>query len=288
MKNILVTLFILGFYFQGIAQIRISETEGEIHPRALLEIDSNKGVILPLAENFTQFPNYNENELDLFSDDPSLEGMLLYNKEEKKLFIYDGESWIPSNAKSHRAENKITLLRSTAADITKVNILNISTRDAIPFNLYQVINDKNVNNANIIPLDLEGNDGYADTFQISESGWYKINPSIMIKSGGGLTVGNIDAIAVLNASFVNDPDNSSSPYSKWWAIMQHDFSLEGLLISVGGGNKAMNFEYVRHFDAGDRIRFEIGIRNPDGLSVGSGITYMCSNSNSFLYIEKLD
>lgn len=288
MKNILVTLFVLGSFSQGIAQIRISEIDGEIHPKAMLQIDSQKGMILPTAEDITKFPNYDVAESDLFQNDTDMEGMLMYNKEDKKLYIFDGDTWLPSNAKSPNADHKISLLTSNHPDITKVNILNISTLDPVPFNLFYKKNEEDVNEAKIIGMDLVDSDGYAETYEFTESGWYKINPSIMIKSGGGLTVGNIDAVVVLRASFVNDPENASNPYNKWWSVMQHDFSLQGLLVSVGGGNKAMNFEYVRHFNAGDRIRFELGIRNPDGLSVGAGITYLCNNPNTFLYIEKLD
>lgn len=281
------TAILLSLSMIGFSQLRISENQGEIHPKALLEIDSNKGVILPSAENFTEFPNYDATEPDLFIDDESMQGMLIFNKEDKKLYLFDGESWLPSNAKSHRAENSISYLHSTHPDITKVNILNISTRDVVPFNSFHLIDNEAVNNANVLAMDLDG-DSYAETYEFLESGWYRINPSIMIKSGGGLSVGNIDAIILLQASLADDPQNATNPYSTWWALMQQDFSLQGLLISAGGGNKAMNFEYVRKFNQGDRIKFEVGIRNPDGLSVGSGITYMCSNPNTFLYIEKLD
>lgn len=286
MKNILM-LAALCIYSIAFTQVRISENEGEIHPKAMLQIDSQKGMILPAAEDFTKFPNYDVTESDYFKNDPDMEGMLIFNKEDKKLYIFDGDSWLPSNAKSPNADHKISLLTSTHPDITKVSIINISTRDAVPFNRFYKKNEEDVNEANIIGMDLDDN-GYAETYEFTESGWYKINPSIMIKSGGGLSVGNIDAVVVLRASFVNDPENASNPYNKWWSVMQHDFSLQGLLVSAGGGNKAMNFEYVRHFNAGDRIKFELGIRNPDGLTVGGGITYLCNNPNTFLYIEKLD
>jgi hypothetical protein len=290
MKKIIYSFILLGIFTNGFAQLRISDKNkeeggGNIHPRAILEIDSHKGIILPIANNLTEFPNYSPDEHDLFEDDDEMDGMLLFNKADKKLYLFDGENWIPSNAKSHRAENDISFLRSTHEDIIKINILNISTRDVVPFDQFYSIGTKVVNNANVIALDTD-NDNYADSYEFVESGWYKINPSIMIKSGGGLSVGNIDAVVVLRASFVNDPDNSN--YDTWWAVMQHDFSLQGLLVSVGGGNKAMNFEMVREFKAGDRIKFEVGLRNPDGLTVGSGITYMCSDPNTFLYIEKLD
>lgn len=278
----------LCMYSIAFTQVRISENEGEIHPKAMLQIDSQKGMILPAAEDFREFPNYDVTESDYFKNDPDMEGMLMFNKEDKKLYIFDGDSWLPSNAKSPNADHKISLLTSNHPDITKVNIINISTRDAVPFNRFYKKNEEDVNEANIIGMDLVDDDGFAETYEFTEPSWYKINPSIMIKSGGGLTVGNIDAVVVLRASFVNDPENASNPYNKWWSVMQHDFSLEGLLVSVGGGNKAMNFEYVRHFNAGDRIKFELGIRNPDGLTVGAGITYLCNNPNTFLYIEKLD
>lgn len=287
MKNILM-LAALCMYSIAFTQVRISENEGEIHPKAMLQIDSQKGMILPAAEDFREFPNYDVTESDYFKNDPDMEGMLMFNKEDKKLYIFDGDSWLPSNAKSPNADHKISLLTSNHPDITKVNIINISTRDAVPFNRFYKKNEEDVNEANIIGMDLVDDDGFAETYEFTEPSWYKINPSIMIKSGGGLTVGNIDAVVVLRASFVNDPENASNPYNKWWSVMQHDFSLEGLLVSVGGGNKAMNFEYVRHFNAGDRIKFELGIRNPDGLTVGAGITYLCNNPNTFLYIEKLD
>jgi len=272
---------------KSFAQIRISENSGTIHTRAILEIDSDKGVILPSAEDFEKFPNYSTAQKDFYIDDEQMQGMLIFNKDDKRLYLFDGDIWLPSNAKNPKSENEISLLRSTGSDIVVTTVLNISTTNVVPFNQFQSLYGGVVNNANVTAIDQVASDGLADTYQITQTGWYKINPSIEVKNSGGISLGNNDATVVLKASFVNDPANSSTPYSKWWAVMQHNFSLTGLLISGDGLSKVMNFEYVRHFNAGDRFRVEVGIRNPGGLAAGAGITYECNNEHTFLYIEKL-
>lgn len=262
------------------SQIVISDTPKDPHPNALLEIDSDKGVLLPSVNNFTELPLYTTNESDFFLDDPSMEGMLVYNKEDHTLYKYDGYTWMPSYVKSFKNNENSTLLTSTYGDIVKLNILNISTTDIVPFNQVQTIYGKPINNANIEFVD-EDNDSIYESYRFTETGWYIINPSITVASGGGLSVGNLDVNVILKAKFANENND------KWWAIMQIDYSLQGLLVSVNGGEKAVNASIMKKFYAGDIIRFEIGLRNPDGLTVGSGVTYKCTSPNSFLFIHKL-
>lgn len=272
------TLGLISFFNLGNAQVLISEEEGSVHEKAILQIDSHKGIMLPAADDFSKFPNYSESEPDLFTDDKTMEGMLMFNKADQKLYVFDGENWYPSNALTHRSKNQISLLKSTAEDIVKVIVLNITDRDIIPFNTFSQISDIPINNAY-----LEASEGDAEgTYKFTQSGWYKINPSIMVKSGGGVSVGNIEAVAILSASFKN-----GNNYSDWWVLMQHDFTMEGLLVTVGG-SKAMNFEYVRYFNAGDKIKLEVSIRNTTGAAVGAGVTFLCNHNNTFLYVEKLD
>jgi len=59
-------------------------------------LDGNKGVILPYANSFTSFPQYNAAVTDKFNDYSNLVGGLIYNKADDQYYKYDGYAWNPA------------------------------------------------------------------------------------------------------------------------------------------------------------------------------------------------
>ncbi|PTT38722.1 hypothetical protein DBR28_08195 [Chryseobacterium sp. HMWF028] len=59
-------------------------------------LDGTKGVILPYANSFTSFPQYNAAVTDKFNDYPNLVGGLIYNKADDQYYKYDGYAWNPA------------------------------------------------------------------------------------------------------------------------------------------------------------------------------------------------
>lgn len=79
------------------AQVLISTNGGSPHTNALVDIKNPlKGVIFTQANTISTFPLFNAATDDLFDDSFLLEGALLYNKEDRQYYKYDGTVWLPA------------------------------------------------------------------------------------------------------------------------------------------------------------------------------------------------
>lgn len=94
----LKSIFSMGLvlsYFACFSQVGISTNSNFTpEPQSSLHVDGvNKTVILPKANNITAFPLYNASAPDLFDDDPTLTGAIIFNKEDENIWQYDGTKW---------------------------------------------------------------------------------------------------------------------------------------------------------------------------------------------------
>lgn len=276
-KVITLNVFMLTTMgYLGYAQVKIGNRPEVVHPRAALQIEHNtKGIMLPVVENHTELPNYNAAHPDLYENNPTDNGLIFYNKEIKDAVKYDGYRWIAATERSIKNYKNLSILGSNSSDQTVANVLGITGRPTLQFNL---LNDFDRNNINNLGLAVNAN----GEITIPASGFYRINPSVKTSSAGGLSVGNAATIVSLQALYVNAVGEG------WQKIHENSFLLYGLLVTGGSSNSINSFSTTKYLHAGDQIRLRAGIQADTGLNVGTGVTFKMSDKDTYLYIEKLN
>lgn len=270
-------VFAIAFLAQTLvnAQVVISNGVNDPHSHALLQIvGDGKGLILPVVDDYTQLPNYDE-ENDTFLPNTEDKGLLVYSKEEKDIIHFDGEKWEVLSKKSLLSSRYVSILSSNKEDIVIVNALGITKYKTLEFNVKKDESKFSFNN-----LDLElGPEG---EIIFKEDGIYRINVSVKGKATGGLSVGNTATVLALRANFFGNNED------KWENLQQHEYLMDGLVITVGKRDMVNSFTIDKSFKANDKIRLDLGLKPDTGLTVGVGATYIPSDPDTFIYIEKLD
>lgn len=276
-KVITLNVFILTTMgYPGYAQVKIGNRPEAVHPRAALHIEHNtKGIMLPVVENHTELPNYNAAHPDLYENNPTDNGLIFYSKEIKDVVKYDGYRWIAATERSIKNYKNLSILGSNSTDQTVANVLGITGRPTLQFN---ILNDFDRNNINNLGLTVNAN----GEITIPASGFYRINPSVKTSSAGGLSVGNAATIVSPQALYVNAVGEG------WQKIHENSFLLYGLLVTGGSSNSINSFSTTKYLHAGDQIRLRAGIQADTGLNVGTGVTFKMSDKDTYLYIEKLN
>ncbi len=276
-KTITLKLLILAATGNlGYAQVKIGNNPETVHPRAVLQVESStKGIMLPVVENHTELPNYNATHPDLYENRPQDNGLVFYNKEIKDVVKYDGYRWITATERSIKNYKNLSILGSDAPDQSVANVLGITARPTLQFN---ILNDIDRNNVNNLGLTVNAN----GEITIPADGFYRINPSVKTSSAGGLSVGNAATIISLQALYANAAGNG------WQKIHENSFLLSGLLVTAGSANSVNSFSTTKYLHAGDQIRLRGGIQADTGLNVGTGVNFKMNDKDTFLYIEKLN
>ena len=235
MKNIIL-LLVLIYSYNISAQVLIG-SENPTTTRSDLELqgtDGQKVLILPTTQDFTTLPKYNASEADFYEDDPTMEGMLLYNKSENKTKVYDGTKWENAFAGSL---DMTTMTRAKMNSQTLVCILGICGADDISFNY----------NGNSYEDHL-GIQSSADTFIIRQKGVYRINVNIGF-TGFSLLGQNIKITVEVNGK-------ARTYMSKNPQLFSSDTYVAG-------------DEVVLYLNTGDAVRFNMSL----GTSIGAGFTF---------------
>lgn len=276
-KTITLKLFILTAIGNlGSAQVKMGNNPETVHPRAVLQVEHNtKGIMLPVVENHTELPNYNAAHPDLYENKPEDNGLLFYSKEIKDVVKYDGYKWIAATEKSIKNYKNLTILGSNTADQAVANVLGITGRPTLQFN---VLNDIDRNIINNLGVTVNSN----GEITIPSDGFYRINPSVKTSSAGGLSVGNAATIISLQALYAQASGDG------WQKIHENSFLLSGLLVTAGSANSVNSFSTTKYLHAGDQIRLRGGIQADSGLNVGAGVNFKMNDKDTFLYIEKLN
>ncbi|WPO90817.1 hypothetical protein [Chryseobacterium sp. HR92] len=276
-KAIILNIFILtALGSMGKAQVKIGDHPEKTHSRAQLQVESKtKGIILPIVENHTELPNYNASHPDLYENKPSDNGLVFYNKEIKDVVKYDGYRWVAATERSIKNYKNLSILGSNAADLAVANVLGITGRPTLQFNILSNIDRNNINNLGVT-VNANGE------ITIPADGFYRINPSVKTSSAGGLSVGNAATIVSLQALYVNAVGEG------WQKIHENSFLLYGLVVTAGSANSVNSFSTTKYLHAGDQIRLRGGIQADTGLNLGTGVNFKMNDKDTYIYIEKLN
>lgn len=269
----MVFSLVLNFNIKLNAQVKIG-SNNDIHPKALLDIENinNKGVILPKVIDDRNLPNYNPLEVDSYVNNPNDNGLLIYSRENKDVMKFDGYKWMKANEKSILNYKNLSIISSSNSNQTVANVLGITGRPVLNFNVSSNIDNNSINNLNLIINEGE--------IEIIRDGYYLINPSVKINSAGGLSVGNNSVVLSLQALY--DPQGS------WQKIYENYYLLTGLVVTAGSSNSVNSFSVIKYLKKNTKIRIKGGIQAEQGLNLGSGVTFVMNDRDTFLYIEKLD
>ena len=269
----ILIIFMMANHNKVYSQIKIGKDK-DIHPKALFEVENidNKGIIIPFVNKNNDLPNYNSSEEDFYNNNPDDNGLLIYSKESKDIMKYDGYKWITGQEKSILNYKNLSIFSSNSANQTVANVLGITGRPILIFNISNDIDKSTINNLNLNLSEGE--------IEIKEDGYYRINPSIKINSAGGLSVGNNSIVLSLQAKFLENDD--------WQKIYENYYLLTGLVVTAGSSNSVNSFSVTKYLKKGNKIRLKGGIQANQGVNLGSGVTFVMNDKDTFLYIEKLD
>lgn len=183
---------------------------------------------MPLAANAQELPFFDPSQPDLYTDNPDLEGMLMYQEDQKLVKVYDGQKW--TNAFSVENPN-----------LTRVRVAsnyNISTTGG-PLN-FTWLNDHA--NGFIDFMNLKTGVTGANVFKMRQTGVYRINIILEI---------NLTNTNLLATAFVND---------------SYRFALK-FNVRSGGTTQVANYEFTMLLKQGEEVRFDVSSENSQGFTI---------------------
>ncbi|MBB6369681.1 hypothetical protein [Chryseobacterium shigense] len=270
------------------AQIRISKTAGSPHINALLDIkDPGKGAIFTKADNIAAFPLFNAAEEDYFNDIPALEGAILYNKEDKQYYKYDGTVWIPALQlggfqNPFETRRKAGSSQSWACIWLGVPPFGINSCDLTQLfgnNNTKVIPVSNTNNRSQLLVNNLSLTTGTDYVTIPSAGLYHISGVVGFSGTSLLGLGqDVSYWVNLDVSY----DNGTT-----WATLAFSETLQygGIFIDIGqAGNKSASVSSTVTLPANTRIRLAASVSTSAAISVYSSST---DHRDTFINVQKL-
>jgi hypothetical protein len=249
----LKSLFSMGLvlsYFTCYSQVGISTNSNFTpEPQSSLHVDGiNKTVILPKADNIMAFPLYNASAPDLFDDDPTLTGAILFNKEDENIWQYDGTKWKISDPIVQ------TLKTPQLAHFTRngnVRIGNCSpcTTVTIPFVSNGSFDFNNISSDVVLNENL---------FRIGTTGVYRIS----FKSPVLIRRSLIEQTILFTGDVFVELQVSKNNGSTWTVYSSNSYSEVGGIIGGATINNSiranLSLSTALNLEANDLIRFRAG------------------------------
>ncbi len=234
-KYLYCSLLLFGFnlYAQVVIEGNPNSTLLEAHSSAMLHIKNQneaaaKAMGLPVVADAQSLPKYNASQPDLYDDDPTMEGMLMYQTDESVVKVYDGTKW--SNAFSVEKPN-----------LTRAKVESNITIPSSGGNLnFTHFNDKP--NGFIDYLNLKTGVTAPNVFKIRQTGVYRVNITAEV---------NLSSTNLLTTAFVNN---------------NYRFALK-FPIGNSGSTRIANYEFTMMLKQGEEVRFEVSSENSSSFTV---------------------
>ncbi|MGG7470366.1 hypothetical protein ACQ7CX_17905 [Chryseobacterium arthrosphaerae] len=229
----------------------------------------SKGMMIPTVNNETELPLYNASHLDHFEDDPSMQGMILYRKDIKRVVVYDGEKWKPTFYESGGKTTRVSMNPLTPeAEFPSVTCVLIGCgENDVPFGAYDSIQDGD----QLGILDPQGavNTNF-NNFTFKESGFYKVLISLKVKTSG---------------IHVSPPTISFRALKNGNVLARNDVPLNEAILITAGANRVGTMEFLSMFDKGDKLKIQIS----GGVSIltVADAYKIVPTDGTFISIEKL-
>lgn len=270
MKNIIniISMFVVGAFAS--AQVVISESDYS-NDHAILSLvnpssteQKAKGLRMPTVDDITQLPLYDASEHDLYTDDPTMEGMVMYVKELEAVMVYDGEKWKTSLDHSYTPRTRVSMQPGTTVNVGC--LLVGCTADLVPFNLYD--NELDIDELGIV--DPKGEGQSFSNFTFREKGFYRVRVSLGISTSG---------------LHVSSPLLSFRAKKAEYLIATKDVPIADAILIHAGANRVGVMEFMAMFDEGDVLSLEI--KGAVSILTVTDVYKVVAGERSFMQIEKL-
>ncbi|WES96691.1 hypothetical protein P2W68_17805 [Chryseobacterium arthrosphaerae] len=229
----------------------------------------SKGMMIPTVNSETELPLYNASHPDHFEDDPSMQGMILYRKDIKRVVVYDGEKWKPTFYESGGRTTRVSMNPLTPeSEFPSVTCVLIGCGEKdVPFGTYDNIQDGD----QLGILDPQGavNTNF-NNFTFKESGFYKVLISLKVKTSG---------------IHVSPPTISFRALKNGNVLARNDVPLNEAILITAGANRVGTMEFLSMFDKGDKLKIQIS----GGVSIltVADAYKIVPTDGTFVSIEKL-
>ncbi|MFV0198731.1 hypothetical protein OBK01_11025 [Empedobacter falsenii] len=279
MKNIftLLVLFVLATNSQAQVVVGNPAYENDHALLSLINPSTNpneaKGLMMPLVDDITQLPLYDANEHDLYTDDPTMEGMVMYVKDQEIIMVYDGEKWKATLDQSDLPYTRASLNLNAPSNPKVVCVLAGCGSATTPFGLYSP--DFDVDELGIITQtgQISDQDPEEDTysnFTIQEKGFYRVFVSLGMKTSG---------------LHVSAPILSYRAKKNDFYLTRKEVPIVDAILIHAGANRVGTMEFVGFFDAGDKLTIQV--TGAVSLLTVADTYEVVPGDKSFIKIEKL-
>lgn len=270
MKKTILIFLNIALAISVYAQVSVGNQNP--HSRTLLDMtnEENKGVILTAVDNYKELPLYNESEPDLFENDRTMEGMIIYVEEESMYYQYDGYQWIRYQSVSPRGNRRYSRI-GTNSTSTVVCGAGICGEVTVKFDQAADPDKLLLDNLGVV---VPG----GDYIEFKEDGIYRVTPSINV-DGGGVSLGGISLQVIIDGNMKKSDGNLAG----WERIATESFLVGNILGVEVGSDVDISYTVTDYFKQGDRLRIKW---NASG-GVGSGYTQKTNHEKTFLALEKI-
>lgn len=173
------------------AQVVIGDDASTAHPNSVLTLNNTsddpqnaKGLILPSVDHYSKLPLYDPNEPDLFRNDSSYEGMLMYIKNENDpdhnyAVYYNGQKWVSAFSDGRNLRTQASIAPNTPTENLPVTVCVLVGCDEAKLKFSLNNNEFDVDELKILlPGSSENN------FKIRSTGLYKVDISVSFNTSG--------------------------------------------------------------------------------------------------------
>lgn len=229
----------------------------------------SKGMMIPTVNNETELPLYNASQSSRFDKDPSMQGMIMYQKDIQRVVVYDGEQWKPTFYESGGRATRASMNPATAeSDFPSVGCVLIGCgQKDVPFGFYS--NTLDGDKLGIIDPQGAVNNDFSN-FTFRESGFYKILISLKVKTSG---------------LHVSPPVISFRALKNGAILARNDVPLNEAILITAGANRVGTMEFLAMFDKGDKLKVQVS----GGISIltVADVYKIVPTDGTFISIEKL-
>ncbi|WP_284462869.1 hypothetical protein [Chryseobacterium sp.] len=229
----------------------------------------SKGMMIPTVNNESELPLYNISDSDHFSNDPTMQGMIMYRKDIQRVVVYDGEKWKPTfyenGGRTTRASMNPATPENNFPSVTCV-LIGCGEKD-VPFGFYN--NTLDGDKLGIIDPQGTVNSNF-NNFTFKESGFYRVLISLKVKTSG---------------IHVSPPVISFRALKNGSVLARNDVSLNEAILITAGANRVGTMEFLAMFDKGDQLKVQVS----GGISIltVADVYKIVPTDGTFINIEKL-
>ncbi|WP_412850262.1 hypothetical protein ACL0VS_10350 [Chryseobacterium sp. PMSZPI] len=273
-QKLYITLFILSAQL-AFSQVIVGSSVNP-SPNSMFSIVNkednaakSKGLMIPSVATEKDLPLYNASQPDHFTDDPSMEGMIMYQKDIKRTVVYDGGKWKPTFYENGGRTTRASMNPATAeGDFPSVACILIGCGEKdVPFGFYNTTLDGD----RLGILDPQGivNNNF-NNFTFQESGFYKVLISLKVKTSG---------------LHVSPPTISFRALKNGNILARNDVALNEAILITAGANRVGTMEFMAMFDKGDQLKVQVS----GGVSIltVADVYKIVPTDGTFISIEKL-